>query len=125
MINDRIERAFLAAGIDPEFSAVIVQYNTNPYVKALVHKLADIIDELSSDEDHFIKFNADGWTIQHPIRERLEGTLFECYLTWDGGDVGLRGVYHLLDNYTVNNCTEPSCTKCIQDDPKTWRHNDQ
>lgn len=99
--QDRIEAAFLAAGIDPEFSAVIVEYRTNPYVQALVHKLADYIDLLSEDEDHLIRFNETGWTIQHPVRERLNGTLFDCTITWEGDDVGLRGVYRLLDNYML------------------------
>ena len=48
---ERIERAFLAAGIDPEFSSVINAYQTNPYVHRLVHTLAEAlerIDELSN-----------------------------------------------------------------------------
>lgn len=27
---------------------------------------------------HIIQFREDGWTIQHPIRERIKGTLFSC-----------------------------------------------
>lgn len=121
----RIEEAFLAAGIDPEFSAVIHEYHTNPYVHALVHKLADYMDALKTDDDHLIRFNENGWIIQHPISERLNGTLFDCPARWEGGDAGLRGVYHLIDNFIAGRCTEPSCTKCIQDDPKTWTHKSQ
>lgn len=43
---DRIEAAFLAAGIDPEFSAVIHEYHKNVYVYALVHTLANYMKEL-------------------------------------------------------------------------------
>lgn len=54
---DRIEAAFLAAGIDPEFSAVIVEYRTNIYVHALVHTLAkymERVQELERDTQAFL-----------------------------------------------------------------------
>ncbi len=29
---------------------------------------------------HVVRFHADGYTLQHPITERLDGTLFDCRL---------------------------------------------
>ncbi len=47
-------------------------------------------------DDHLIEFRKNGWTVQHPVAERIEGSLFECrFANWDGGDVGLRGRYVL------------------------------
>lgn len=45
-----------------------------------------------------IQFSADGWIISHPLRERLEGSLFDCDMAWRGGDIGLRGRFRLLRN---------------------------
>ena len=47
-------------------------------------------------DDHLIEFRNDGWTIQHPISERIDGSLFDCqFAIWDGGDIGHRGRYVL------------------------------
>jgi hypothetical protein len=46
---------------------------------------------------HIIQFREDGWTIRHPIRERINGTLFECPVNrfdYDGGNV-VPGYYWL------------------------------
>lgn len=50
---------------------------------------------------HRIQFRDDGWTIEHPIKERIEGSLWQCKLNWDGDDPGLRGVYDLSDDGLV------------------------
>lgn len=47
-------------------------------------------------DDHLIEFRNDGWTVQHPIAERIYGVLFDCdFAHWDGGDIGCRGRYVL------------------------------
>ncbi len=40
------------------------------------------VDELLSDGDtrHVAKIEATGFTIEHPVKERLDGGLFECNL---------------------------------------------
>jgi hypothetical protein len=54
------------------------------------------------DGDHLIEFREDGWTIQHTLAERLNGTLFDCpRSTWTGGDPGLRGRYVLNEDGTI------------------------
>ena len=44
---------------------------------------------------HIIQFREDGWTIRHPIQERIEGDLFNCqYNRFDYPDWGdLRGFF--------------------------------
>jgi Family of unknown function (DUF6085) len=44
------------------------------------------------DDDHLIEISDDGWTIQHPLTERLGGSVFDCARArWTGGDPGVRG----------------------------------
>lgn len=46
------------------------------------------------DTRHLIEFRNDGWTILHPLAERIDVTdLFDCPFRWDMGDVGYRGRY--------------------------------
>lgn len=48
------------------------------------------------DDRHIIEFRNDGWTIQHPLSERIDGSLFDCeYARWTGGDPGIRGRWYL------------------------------
>ena len=47
------------------------------------------------DDVHLIEFRDDGWTIQHSLTERVNGTLFDCPMTWTGGDPGVRGRFVL------------------------------
>lgn len=54
------------------------------------------LDEMLAEEGHVIEFRDDGWTIAHPFRERFNGSLFECPMRWDGGDIGYRGRFELL-----------------------------
>lgn len=50
-------------------------------------------------DDHLIEFRNDGWTVQHPVIERIDGTLFDCrFANWDMGDIGLRGRFVLVEN---------------------------
>lgn len=68
---------------------------------------------LDPDERHQIQFTNDGWTIQHPLHERLDGSLFDCDLRWvpdvdpdsaslhGNKDPGLRGVFWLDDDGTI------------------------
>lgn len=53
-------------------------------------------------DDHLIEFRNDGWTVQHPISERIDGTLFDCEFNWDGGDIGYRGRYKLYHDELGN-----------------------
>lgn len=57
------------------------------------------LEELLAEQHHLIRFTDRGWTIAHPLRERLEGTLFDCRISWDNdSDPGLRGLYWLEEN---------------------------
>jgi uncharacterized protein DUF6085 len=53
---------------------------------------------LLEERDHIIQFSDNGWIIAHPLQERLEGTLFDCQMQWDGPDPGVRGRYWLEDD---------------------------
>jgi hypothetical protein len=91
----------------PEFFR---RYYTDPWVFNLanaVERLTERVHYLEAervryldqptDDRHIIDFRNDGWTIQHPVRERLDGSLFDCDMSnWDGGDIGYRGRYVLL-----------------------------
>jgi hypothetical protein len=60
---------------------------------------------------HYVKLSHDGWTIQHPISERLNGTLFNCDVTWTGGDVSVYGTFvmewdDLQDDWVLGECVE-------------------
>jgi hypothetical protein len=46
--------------------------------------------------DHIIELRDDGWMIQHPLSERLDGTLFDCTVTWTEGDLGVYGRYVMV-----------------------------
>ena len=48
------------------------------------------------DRRHLIELRPDGWTIQHPLHERLEGSLFDCAATWDLDDIGMHGRFVLV-----------------------------
>lgn len=53
-------------------------------------------EPIEFDTEHEIEFRNDGWTVQHPISERLDGSLFDCdFANWDAGDIGYRGRYTL------------------------------
>lgn len=57
---------------------------------------AAIVEGDKHFDDHLIEFRNDGWTVQHPITERIDGSLFDCDLAhWDGADIGYRGRYVL------------------------------
>lgn len=60
-----------------------------------LRRAADVEGDAHFD-DHLIEFRNNGWTVQHPIAERINGTLFGCtYAHWDGPDLGYRGRYVL------------------------------
>lgn len=53
--------------------------------------------EMIKEEEHLIRFTDRGWTVAHPIRERLEGTLFDCRVCWDDDfDPMVRGIFRLF-----------------------------
>ena len=48
-------------------------------------------------DHHLIEFRNDGWTIQHTLTERVDGSLFDCpFALWPYGDLGYRGRFVLL-----------------------------
>lgn len=59
-------------------------------------------DRLLAQKKHLINFTDEGWTIGHPIRERLNDTLFNCQVKWSGGDQGFRGTYYLEDDGRIS-----------------------
>lgn len=53
------------------------------------------LDQLLLETNHIVQFTDRGWTVAHPIRERLNGSLFECRVFWDADDPGVRGKFEL------------------------------
>lgn len=46
--------------------------------QATIAKLLADLDE----HRHAVAFDADGWMVQHPLSERLDGSLFECEVSF-------------------------------------------
>lgn len=67
----------------------------NPFVDA---EQGIVLCKYDPDELHQVQLDNDGWTILHPLRERLDGSLFDCEFNWSSGDIGYRGRYWLDDN---------------------------
>lgn len=63
--------------------------------KDLREKLARF-EKLLAEKDHVIQFANEGWTISHPLSERLNGSLFDCKVHWDWDDPGVRGRFWLV-----------------------------
>jgi hypothetical protein len=59
------------------------------------------LESLLAERHHVIQFADSGWTISHPLRERLDGSLFDCPMFWDADDPGVRGRFWLLDDGTL------------------------
>jgi hypothetical protein len=58
-----------------------------------------LVERALTETEHVIQFTNDGWTIAHPLVERLDlDTLFDCGMRWDFGDIGIRGRYWLSWN---------------------------
>lgn len=47
------------------------------------------------DTKHIIELTYTGWTIQHPLHERVTNSLFDCGVSWTAGDVGVYGRFNL------------------------------
>jgi Family of unknown function (DUF6085) len=60
--------------------------------------LATKLAALLAERHHVIQFSDDGWIIAHPLRERVNGSLFDCSLKWTGGAPSIRGRFWLLDD---------------------------
>src|SRR5882762_9629761 len=60
------------------------------------------LESLLAETHHVIQFGDYGWIIAHPLKERIDGSLFDCRanLKWDS-DLNLRGKYWLLDDGIV------------------------
>lgn len=54
-----------------------------------------VVASYDPDELHQVELDDNGWTILHPLRERLDGSLFDCEVDWSSGDIGVRGRYWL------------------------------
>lgn len=47
-------------------------------------------------DQHLIQFTDSGWTIAHPLSERIDlDSLFDCPMRWEHADPGVRGVFVL------------------------------
>lgn len=58
-------------------------------------------DKLLAETRHVIQFTDVGWTVAHPIRERLNDDIFSCRIFWENDDPGLRGRFYLNEDGTV------------------------
>lgn len=63
-----------------------------------IEKLTELLDE----DWHTIQFSSLGWTwtISHPLCERLDGSLFDCKMDWNGRS-GQPGRYKLNADGTL------------------------
>lgn len=68
-----------------------------------------VIDALGGVH-HIMKITRDGWMLQHPITERLEGTLFDCTLP---------GVVKTA--YEEGQIPNGTCEIWIEEDVLRWR----
>lgn len=59
------------------------------------HRLAVV--ELG-DGRHIVELRDDGWTIQHPVGERIDGSLFDCKVGWKLGAPNVTGRFYLNDD---------------------------
>ena len=64
------------------------------------------LEGLLAEDHHVIQFANQGWTIAHPLRERLDGSLFDCEVFWDADDPGVRGRFRLEDDGTLGDRCE-------------------
>lgn len=95
LIAEAIERSDSESYIEPD--DVYLQ-NADAVLDDLEVDYELVLEALGFDTDprHIIEFRDDGWTIAHPLEERLNlDTLFGCGVTWSDGDIGYRGRYYL------------------------------
>lgn len=69
-------------------------------------RIASLLNLLEEDR-HMINFDAHGWTIQHPLKERLDGDLFNCAImsitrAVNVNDNGIRGTFWLNNDGTID-----------------------
>ena len=53
------------------------------------------------NNEHIIDLQPGGWMIQHPLQERLDGSLFDCLVTWDS-DINVYGRFVLVWDDTAD-----------------------
>ena len=53
---------------------------------------------VSNDRRHFIELTDEGWTVQHPVNERFDGSLFNCTVRGPVDDPGTRGRFVLEED---------------------------
>jgi len=46
--------------------------------RMLAANMLDALEYLTGGPDHYVRIREDDWIVQHPMSERLEGTLFDC-----------------------------------------------
>jgi Family of unknown function (DUF6085) len=79
------------------------------YLQQELRRLHAAVEGLTEDRRHIIQFTPDGWTIAHPLAERLEGSLLDCRLRWNDeiptqywlDDDDMKARYWLNDNGTL------------------------
>jgi hypothetical protein len=63
--------------------------------------------EALAERRHMIEFRDDGWTVAHPLHERLDlETLFDCRLPVVREDGGLRGRFWMDADGTITGAAE-------------------
>lgn len=76
---------------------------TEPPFRALAEIRATL-----TDRTHLVEFHADGWTVLHPMSERLDGSLLDCTVSFhhlDGPPRNL-GLYFVTDEGEIGDpCT--------------------
>lgn len=69
--------------------SVAVARDTTPAREVMFGELADaIIDRYDlAEHRHLVRFTESGWTIQHPVAERMTGMLLDCDLAESCADL--------------------------------------
>ena len=67
--------------------------------------------QLLADRTHLVEFHQDGWTVLHPMSERLDGSLLDCTVSFHhlDGPPSTLGLFYVTDEGEIG---EP----CAQQD---------
>ena len=81
----------------------------HPEVEALtaVLRFVAAFDANVNGTEHLIRFDDDGWTMEHPARERVLGSLLECTYRGPDLDPQVRGVFILNPDGTNGQPCDP------------------
>jgi Family of unknown function (DUF6085) len=69
---------------------------------AMLTNAMELLDEEAAAAQHVIVFTDDGWTVLHPLTERLDESIVGCPFRWTGPDPGVRGRFVMAQPDTID-----------------------